>query len=467
MCGLYSYSTTGSRTVYLYEVHWYTDVRLQFAVTNTTAINNNHVVVHLSCLSYCCISHSLLSKSELISFGTSKTMETMSEDLNTTKSHLLTTVAYSHSNDNDKISTTESVPNYFYPPEKKISIQDTHCRMQRLLPIISPNMLKRLHPLFYDKLSYAIEHDLDQCLPRGIKRIPQLITLLNKSTVIGKRYHALYSARGDDMSELSDMSKHGIDAFDNYLTKHFPEYSDSNNGKVYIVFRDNDHPNMVPFYRIQTQGGNCCLQAPFLLHWYLSLWFDRKKTADDVFRIDLAKFIQRTMTGNYMYDYLFKDAGACSLNVLEKVTGCDNQLRWYQKGQFEEIQAAMKMYGPALVVMCHTHPDFNEKNKKLKYEGVSECNYNYEGHAMVLVGIRKDNADQTFFLLQNFWQKKLFIEVHQDYLMHPSHVNSFTFMEHSFKEVDINHLYSQRTGKNRISVSAAFLERSLHQVLER
>jgi len=54
----------------------------------------------------------------------------------------------------------------------------------------------------------------------------------------------------------------------------------------------------------------------------------------------------------------------------------------------------MGKYGPALVIVAETHEDFNESNR-FKYQGVPKGKH--AGHAMVLVGIRKDDANQTFF----------------------------------------------------------------------
>jgi len=121
------------------------------------------------------------------------------------------------------------------------------------------------------------------------------------------------------------MSKKGIGTFELYLKEHLREYR-SNDGNVYVVFHDPDHKNMEPFYRIQMFGGNCFLQAPFLLHWYLCLWFDKEKAADDVFLIDLSKFVRKKLTGKALYDYIFEGAGGDSLEVLVKLTGSPRML---------------------------------------------------------------------------------------------------------------------------------------------
>ena len=86
---------------------------------------------------------------------------------------------------------------------------------------------------------------------------------------------------------------------------------------------------------------------------------------------------------------------------------------------------------------------------------------NAEGHALVLVGIRKDQNNQTFFLLQNFWEGKQFVEVRQGYFMNSTGLGAaFAFFICKFNEVDVDHLYSERTGLFCIAQSSPLPERA-------
>jgi hypothetical protein len=49
------------------------------------------------------------------------------------------------------------------------SNQDIYRRIQKLIPIISPEQLKRNCPVSYDKLRYSIVHYLDKYLPKWYK----------------------------------------------------------------------------------------------------------------------------------------------------------------------------------------------------------------------------------------------------------------------------------------------------------
>jgi hypothetical protein len=366
----------------------------------------------------------------------------------------------------DSLQSTMS--SHFSVSEKNYPIQALHRRMQSLI-FIYPGILKRLHPLWYDKLCYAIEQNLDKYLPLGflcLERIHCLFDLLNKDNIIGKRYHALFSASGDDVSEISEACEKGIKTFEDYVEQHFPEYGNGNNENIYVVFHDDNHPNMEPFYRFQECGGNCFLQAPLLLHWYLSLWFDKTKTGNNVFPIDLEKYVRRTMTGKNLYKYIFEGTGGYSIRVLEDITGLTfkDMTAQLPYNSYIDIKGHLEKYGPALVIMNETHQDFHD-NDKFRYEGVPKGKH--EIHVLILVGIRKDEANQMFFLLQTFWKEKVFVEVQQQYFSNSGgHQNRFVFILHDFEEMDVNRLYSQKSGSCRISVSAELLERSHHPLFE-
>jgi hypothetical protein len=360
----------------------------------------------------------------------------------------------------------ENVPSNLSLSENNYPVQVLHSRMQSLI-FIYPSILKILHPLWYDKLCYAIEQSLDKYLPRGffyLERIQCLFDLLNQDNIIGKRYHALFSARGDKVSEISEAREKGIKTFEDYVEQHFPEYGNGNNENVYVVFHDDNHPNMEPFYRIQAHGGNCFLQAPLLLHWYLSLWFNKTKTGNDVFPIDLEKYIRKTMSGKDLYKYLFEGKGGDSIDVLEDITGLtyEDMTDQLPFSRYIDIKSHLEKYGPALVIMNETHQDFHDYDK-LRYEGMPEGDH--ERHGMILVGIRKDTANQVFFLLQNFWQKKLFVEVKQQYFLDSGSIDDiFLFILNNFEDTDIKQSCSQKSGTCRISVSAELLERSQRKV---
>jgi Papain family cysteine protease len=122
------------------------------------------------------------------------------------------------------------------------------------------------------------------------------------------------------------------------------------------------------------------------------------------------------MTGVDLYSYIFEDTGGSSYNILKNITGLqvDDLHSCDINSSYDTILACLKYFGPALVIVRKLHTDFDDYNK-FKYEDVPKGK-SKEGHAMVLVGIRKDENSQTLLILQNSWRNKLFVEVDQKYL---------------------------------------------------
>ena len=113
-----------------------------------------------------------------------------------------------------------------------------------------------------------------------------------------------------------------------------------------------------------------------------------------------------------------------------------------------------------MVVMQQTHKDLQE-NPGFRYEG--QPSGEIDGHALVLVGIRKDELNQVFFLMQNFWKNKQFVELRQDYLMastESQQTPDFIFLKRNVVEVESYRQFSQKTGSIRMAQSSPRLERA-------
>jgi hypothetical protein len=77
---------------------------------------------------------------------------------------------------------------------------------------------------------------------------------------------------------------------------------------------------------------------------------------------------------------------------------------------------------PALISLFRVYPDFGETNAvsfsglpaRQKMVALSDI----ERHSMVLIGARKTSEGEYFFLLQNWWEGRYFIEVSGEYMHH-------------------------------------------------
>jgi hypothetical protein len=75
----------------------------------------------------------------------------------------------------------------------------------------------------------------------------------------------------------------------------------------------------------------------------------------------------------------------------------------------------MNKYGPALVSCFRVHEDFNDLNV-LTHKGITKGEY-VGLHSMLIIGYRHDaENNKDYFLLQNWWTSKQFIEIDLAYL---------------------------------------------------
>lgn len=74
----------------------------------------------------------------------------------------------------------------------------------------------------------------------------------------------------------------------------------------------------------------------------------------------------------------------------------------------------LRNYGPALVSNFLVQPDFCDTSIR-KHHGPANIIFNDNGHAMVMVGYREEDG-KHYFLLQNWWLDKQFVEVDIEYL---------------------------------------------------
>jgi len=89
-----------------------------------------------------------------------------------------------------------------------------HARMRRLG--VPPRIYKKYRPLIYEKLCYAIGHDLDLEFPRGCGPIYARL-IVNEQSSKGKQFQAIYSVGGDELTTNDEAQNKGIEPFDSYV----------------------------------------------------------------------------------------------------------------------------------------------------------------------------------------------------------------------------------------------------------
>jgi len=56
----------------------------------------------------------------------------------------------------------------------------------------------------------------------------------------------------------------------------------------------------------------CFIQAPILIHWYLTLWQSPEKKPEDSDVIRLSRYVRNFKTGKDLFNYIVKEEGGVS-----------------------------------------------------------------------------------------------------------------------------------------------------------
>jgi hypothetical protein len=156
-------------------------------------------------------------------------------------------------------------------------------------------------------------------------------------------------------------------------------------------------------------SGLCYIHAPEVVQHYLVAMNDPK-----VGMIDMARMIRQTFPPVQLRRHIFDDAGGASRDMLEHILAPGSVI-FASCSTFYAND--LKQYGPGLVTGFKVHPDFYATDaKKVKHSHSGTPTGSVVGcHAMALIGARTDKKQQ-WFLLQNWWKRKQFVEVSETYL---------------------------------------------------
>jgi len=128
--------------------------------------------------------------------------------------------------------------------------------------------------------------------------------------------------------------------------------------------------------------------------------------------IDLLEIVKNNFTSDQLEQHIFENQGGSSKDFLEYILEPGSIITSGTIGQNGNIEQLFNLYGVGLVAGFKVYSDFSDDN--VHHYGSSHGIFKGH-HAMVIVGHRKD-AGNHFYLLQNWWKKKQFIEVDSQYL---------------------------------------------------
>eukprot|EP01124_Arcella_intermedia_P033296 TRINITY_DN7941_c0_g3_i1.p1 TRINITY_DN7941_c0_g3~~TRINITY_DN7941_c0_g3_i1.p1 ORF type:complete len:350 (-),score=59.93 TRINITY_DN7941_c0_g3_i1:34-1083(-) len=153
-------------------------------------------------------------------------------------------------------------------------------------------------------------------------------------------------------------------------------------------------------------SGLCYMHAPAVVQYYALNGTNRKEM------IDLLKVVKDHFTAKELEHHIFDDMGGASAEFLRKILE-PNSTTIGIGSLFEYVPSSFEKYGVGLVSAFGVYSDFRDT---LRHHHYGKPQGTFEGHhAMALVGFRKD-GNKLFFLLQNWWKLKQFVEVDEEYL---------------------------------------------------
>jgi hypothetical protein len=230
-------------------------------------------------------------------------------------------------------------------------------------------------------------------------RYPQLSDDPKKYEAASKRLRRL--AAQDEELSLPELP-HDVHT---YTEHEFPGYKPK-----HVIFL---HRPCTLAQRFQ-RSGLCFMNGPVMVQYYREV-LNYKLGKKEYPMLDLLKFLREKLEPDELSSYIFKIEGGDSHLFMKRIIGPDSYIL---PSGVHDIIENYKKYGPALVQKFEVREDFLNCNVHHHY-GTSTSNKVIGYHSMALVGYRIDesnNRNKRFYLLQNWWREKQFIEVDDEYL---------------------------------------------------
>lgn len=194
--------------------------------------------------------------------------------------------------------------------------------------------------------------------------------------------------------------------FTDFVAEH-PEWGPKTN---FVVFRDHallkDKPH-VYVQRFQL-SGLCFMHAPIALQHYLVAMH----STDRVPMLDMGFYLKRHMSAESLEDRIWRGRGGDSEAFLRQILLKQPAPNLLTRRGSDEMESYLKSFGPALISRFSVEEAFDSE----EWQHLGPATTATTGkHAMVLVGVRKE-CGSTRYLVQNWWEKKAFVEMDGAYL---------------------------------------------------
>ncbi|KAJ3232578.1 hypothetical protein HDU78_006982 [Chytriomyces hyalinus] len=199
--------------------------------------------------------------------------------------------------------------------------------------------------------------------------------------------------------------------FDAFVELH-PEWAPGEG--VFVAHRDHpdlhgkEHALVERFQKI----GLCYMHAPVVLQHYLVAMNNTERTP----MLNIADFLKTKMNGTQLYHHIWDNQGGDSLEFLKSILAKKPDRKGIVHklvNDTTDLTSLLKTNGPGLVSGFRVTSDFNAR--QWQHEGYSREGEVVGRHAMLLIGCREAGG-KVWYLLQNWWKTKAYVEVDIAYL---------------------------------------------------
>lgn len=151
---------------------------------------------------------------------------------------------------------------------------------------------------------------------------------------------------------------------------------------------------------------------------YYAIWHTKLQngTSDPHDMVDMTAYMKESLNARELEDYLHGRGGA-SLRALRHMCDLDNDdtESFDAKNGADIAVQYLNKYGPGLVSSFSVYNGFTDTTNRHHHGKPKKMPKGVPLHAIVLVDARKDADGKTFLLLQNWWPKKQYVEVDDEY----------------------------------------------------
>lgn len=237
------------------------------------------------------------------------------------------------------------------------------------------------------------------------------------------------------------------ETLEDFVEKNIGWEVNADHNVVFIPLRD-DFPFVGFKYRIQ-RFGSCFIHAPILLSYYLLKFC--LVDCEEIKVVDMVDFIRKTFNFQQLFKYFFLDSGGFAEEVLFSLLkkGSTTQIC---TNLFEDL----KHHGVLFIESMKLYSGFFDKDN-FSYHNLDlleKAKGKKGNHSMIIVG-RRLEGETEYFLLQNWWEGKQFVEVTSQYLTDCEAVVKFVVTDQDDRTVQ-----NSFTTNNAIFTQAMNLDRS-------